>query len=87
MNAKHLAPKGDESELQEMLQVVRGAPDAEELATIIAVLEAARDEEEAASDGYERALKSTWSRNAAQLRQGIVPGAGQWRGAYRNGLN
>ncbi|WP_296632740.1 acyl-CoA carboxylase subunit epsilon [Rhodoluna sp.] len=87
MSAKHLAPKGEDKELQELLQVVRGEPTPEELATIIAVLEAARAEEEAASDGYERPLKSTWSRNSAQLRHGIVPGAGQWRGAYRNGLN
>lgn len=87
MSAKHQAPKGEESELQDLMQVVRGAPTAEELATIIAVLEAARAEEEASIDGYERPLKSTWSRNSATLRHGIVPGAGQWRGAYRNGLN
>ena len=87
MSAKHLAPKGDENELQELLQVVRGEPTAEELATIIAVLAAARAQEESNIDGFERQLKSSWSRNAASLRQTIVPGAGQWRGAYRNGLN
>lgn len=74
-------------EIQESLQVVGGSPTPEELATVIAVLEAAHAEEEANAPGYERPLKSSWSRNVAQLRHPIVPGAGQWRGAYRSGLN
>lgn len=74
-------------DIQESLQVVGGSPTAEELATVIAVLEAAHAEEEATATGYERPLKSSWSRNVAQLRHPIVPGAGQWRGAYRSGLN
>ena len=74
-------------DFQESLQVVAGSPTQEELATVIAVLEAAHAEEEATAPGYERPLKSSWSRNVAQLRHPIVPGAGQWRGAYRSGLN
>ena len=74
-------------EIQEALQVVSGSPTPDELATVIAVLEAAHAEEEATAPGYERPLKSSWSRNVAQLRHPIVPGAGQWRGAYRSGLN
>jgi hypothetical protein len=74
-------------EIQEALQVVSGSPTPEELATLIAVLEAAHAEEEATATGFERPLKSSWSRNVAQLRAPIVPGAGQWRGAYRSGLN
>ena len=73
--------------LHELLQVVRGAPTAEELATLIAVLESARAEELAEAKGYERPLRSSWSRNAAMLRGDIAPGPGQWRAAYRRGLN
>ncbi len=75
------------TEFSESSRVVSGAPSPEELATVIAVLEAAHAEEEATATGYERPLKSSWSRNVAQLRHPIVPGPGQWRGAYRSGLN
>ncbi|MEY3677722.1 MAG: hypothetical protein RL351_949 [Actinomycetota bacterium] len=75
------------TEFSESIQVVSGAPTPEELATVIAVLEAAHAEEAENTPGYERPLKSTWSRNVAQLRHPIVPGPGQWRGAYRSGLN
>jgi len=75
------------SEFSEQIRVVSGSPTAEELATVIAMLEAAHAEEEATATGYERPLKSTWSRNVAQLRHPITPGPGQWRGAYRQGLN
>lgn len=74
-------------ELQEAIQVVRGNPSAAELATVIAVIQAAHAEETLDGHGYERPLKSSWSRNVAQLRHPIVPGAGQWRGAVRAGLN
>jgi hypothetical protein len=87
MSGKHAAEEGIEQNLQDALQVVRGAPTPEELATVIAVLAAARAEEEASATGFERKLKSSWSRNAAVMRPDIVPGPGQWRGAYRSGLN
>ena len=87
MSGKHAAEEGKEATLQDSLRVVRGAPTADELATVIAVLAAAHAEEEAAATGFERKLKSSWSRNAAVMRPAIVPGPGQWRGAYRSGLN
>ena len=87
MSGKHAAEEANEANLQDALQVVRGAPTPEELATVIAVLAAVHAEEEASATGFERKLKSTWSRNAAVLRPQIVPGPGQWRGAYRSGLN
>jgi|GEM_PF-350192 len=87
MAGKHEAEASQEQSLQDALRVVRGAPTPEELATVIAVLAAAHAEEEAAATGFERPLKSSWSRNAAVLRPQIVPGAGQWRGAFRAGLN
>lgn len=75
------------TEFSESIEVVSGAPTAEELATVIAVLEAANAEQSSAGTGVERQLKSTWSRNSAQMRQPLTPGPGQWRGAYRSGLN
>ncbi|MFM6971288.1 MAG: acyl-CoA carboxylase subunit epsilon [Rhodoluna sp.] len=81
------AENNHEQSLQELMQVVRGEPTPEELAAVIAVLDAAHAEEVANAKGFERALKSTWSRNASQMRTDLVPGPGQWRGAYRSGLN
>ena len=75
------------TEFSESIQVVSGSPTAEELATVIATLEAAHAEEAESATGYERPLKSSWSRNVAQLRHPLTPGPGQWRGAYRSGLN
>ena len=75
------------SEFSEELRVVSGSPTPEELATSIAMLEAAHAEQEASATGYERPLKSSWSRNVSQLRQPITPGPGQWCGAYRQGLS
>lgn len=82
MSGKHSAEE-HKHELQELLRVVRGTPDADELAAVIAVLDAMHAEEEASAKGYERPLKSTWARNAAQLRGDVVPGAGQWRASLR----
>lgn len=75
------------TEFSESIELVSGAPTPEELATVIAVLEAAHAEEAEHGAGFERPLKSSWSRNVAQLRHPITPGPGQWRGAYRSGLN
>lgn len=75
------------TEFSESIEVVSGAPTAEELAIVIAMLEAAQAEELATSLTSESPTKSTWSRNPDQLRQPITPGPGQWRGAYRSGLN
>jgi len=74
-------------QLEATLRVVRGAPTPEELAAAIAVIEAARAEEIDLGHGFERQLKSSWSRNQAQLRSPISPGPGAWRAAYRSGLN
>ncbi len=59
MTGKHVSPEGNEHEFQQALKVVRGAPTPEELATVIAVLEAAHAEEASAGNGFERALKSS----------------------------
>jgi hypothetical protein len=75
------------TEFSESIEVVSGAPTAEELAIVIAMLEAAQAEQQANTSAFESPLKSSWSRNTDQLRQQITPGPGQWRGAYRSGLN
>ncbi len=70
-------------QLQQLMQVVRGNPTAEELATVIALIAAANAEAQQQSAGLERKLTSTWSRNASMLRSPIQPGPGQWKFASR----
>ena len=70
-------------QLQQLMQVVRGNPTAEELATVIALIAAANAEAQQQSAGLERKLTSTWSRNASMLRGQIQPGPGQWKFASR----
>ncbi|MEY2675685.1 MAG: hypothetical protein RL645_21 [Actinomycetota bacterium] len=74
----------NQPDLQQLLQVVRGNPTPEELATVIAVLTAANAEAASQSSGRERRLTSTWSRNASMLRSPILPGPGQWKFASRS---
>lgn len=74
-------------ELRELLKVEAGNPSPEELAAVIAVIETMAAEAEQEAHGFERKLKSTWAKNAGNLRSQITPGAGQWRGIYRSGLN
>jgi hypothetical protein len=74
-------------EFQDALKVVRGNPTAEELAAVIAIVEAAAAEEKANSGSAKRAPRSTWNRNHVQLRGGITPGFGQWNASFRDGLN
>ncbi|MEY4321125.1 MAG: hypothetical protein RLZZ471_1066 [Actinomycetota bacterium] len=76
-----------DSEFQEALRVVRGNPTPEELAAVIAIVEAASAEERATSGGAARQPRSTWNRNNVQLRGGITPGFGQWNASFRDGLN
>jgi hypothetical protein len=74
-------------EFQEALRVVRGNPTPEELAAVIAIVEAASAEERASSGGVSRKPRSTWNRNQVQLRGGLTPGFGQWNASFRDGLN
>jgi hypothetical protein len=74
-------------EFQEALRVVRGNPTPEELAAVIAIVEAASAEERASSGDISRKPRSTWNRNQVQLRGGLTPGFGQWNASFRDGLN
>lgn len=76
-----------EDNFQEELKVVRGNPTAEELAAVIALVEAAATEEASSSRGAISQPKSTWNRSSVNLRGGINPGFGQWTASYRDGLN
>jgi hypothetical protein len=68
-------------------KLVRGNPSPEELAAVLAVLEAAVPEEQALASIGIRKTRSSWSRNSGILRSEIAPGAGQWRAKIRDGLN
>lgn len=68
-------------------KVVAGNPTAEELAVVVAVLQAASATANQEAAGKLRKLTSTWHRNRAVLRSPITPGPGQWRGSVRSGLN
>ncbi|MEN9749894.1 MAG: hypothetical protein RL149_972 [Actinomycetota bacterium] len=76
-----------ENNFQEELKVVRGNPTAEELAAVIAIIEAAAAEEASQGHSALRQPKSTWNRSGVNLRGGITPGFGQWTASYRDGLN
>ncbi|MEY4366708.1 MAG: Acyl-CoA carboxylase epsilon subunit [Actinomycetota bacterium] len=65
--------------------VVRGNPSADELAIVVAVLQAA-SQKAAQESSQSEGSRSTWSRNATQLRSAVTPGQGQWQAAFRRGL-
>lgn len=74
-------------EIQQHLKVVRGNPSAEELAALIAIVDATLAEEQALGKKQQRAPKSTWNRNLLQMRGGITPGFVQWSASFRDGLS
>lgn len=70
------------------IKVVAGNPTAEELAVVVAVLQAAvASGHEPKSGGHLRKTTSTWNRNDGMLRSHLTPGPGQWRASVRSGLN
>ncbi|MFM6939633.1 MAG: acyl-CoA carboxylase subunit epsilon [Rhodoluna sp.] len=76
-----------DNEIQQSIKVERGNPTAEELAALIAIVQSVVAEESMLGKKEITKPHSTWSRGAAQLRAPITPGLGQWRAAYRDGLN
>ncbi len=77
----------EQEELQQALRVVRGNPTEAELATVIAVLNAAINDAEAAEARAPKRFRSTWGRNTAILRGSLAPGFGQWSASSRPGLD
>ncbi|MFM5905125.1 MAG: acyl-CoA carboxylase subunit epsilon [Micrococcales bacterium] len=68
------------------LSVVSGNPTAEELAVVVAVVQAAASTRPRASHPVKRPA-SSWHNNPGRLRTGLVPGHNQWRASFRSGLN
>jgi hypothetical protein len=77
-----MAEETQSSELS--FSVTRGNPSAEELAVVIAVIQAAAGSSRVGAAVSEP--MSNWSRNVGLLRVPIAPGRGQWNAAYRRGL-
>jgi hypothetical protein len=72
----------EDSEFAESIEVISGNPTPDELAAVVATLLQA-SKQQAASKIPQR---STWARNQASLRAGIVVGNGQWGSQYKQGL-
>lgn len=68
------------------LKVVAGNPTPEELAVVVALLEAARNASAAAPASVSEP-KSTWSRNHGHLRGAVAVGHNQWQNSYLRGLS
>ena len=73
----------------EHFKVVAGNPTPEELAVVVAVLQAAAASAASAAAKSKAAKSATskWHRNPAMLRGPITPGHGQWQASFRRGLN
>jgi len=71
----------------EAIKVIAGNPSPEELAAVVAILEAAHTEQ--VIEGKKKAKKpaSSWNRNTSIFRNDLMPGYGQWRAQYRPGLD
>jgi hypothetical protein len=76
----------EEINLAEAIQVVSGNPTAEELAAVIAILEATQSEQSSQKKAAKKAA-SSWNRNAGNLRGDLLPGFGQWRAQFRPGMD
>lgn len=76
-----------ENSISEHLKVVAGNPSAEELAAVIAILEAAQQEQKASAKSTKKPVASSWHRNSQQMRGNLQPGRGQWQAAFRAGLD
>jgi hypothetical protein len=77
----------EQEEVQQALSVVRGNPTDAELAMVIAVLNAAINDAEAAKARAPKQYRSTWGRNTAILRGSLNTGFGQWSASTRPGLD
>lgn len=75
-----------EQPLAEQIQVVAGNPSAEDLAAVIAILQATLDHDRAKAS-KKQVKSSNWHRNPQQLRGELRPGPGQWKSAFQSGLN
>ena len=72
--------------IAQSIKVIAGSPTPEELAAVVAILEAAHAEQ--VTEGKTQAKKpaSSWKKNTSIFRNDLTPGFGQWRAQYRPGL-
>ena len=70
----------------DVLKIISGNPSPEELAAVVAILEAAHAQQ--VTEGKKQVKKpaSSWNRNTSIFRNDLTPGFGQWRAQYRPGL-
>lgn len=71
----------------EAIKVIAGNPSPEELAAVVAILEAAHAEQVKEGKKQVRKPASSWNRNTSMFRNDLMPGYGQWRAQYRPGLD
>ncbi len=71
----------------ETIKVIAGNPSPEELAAVIAILEAAHSEQVVQGKKQSKKPASTWNRNTGMFRNDLMPGFAQWRAQYRPGLD
>ena len=69
------------------LKVVSRNPTAEELAVVVAVLQAAAAQQAANAANNQSKRLSSWHRNPGVLRGAVNPGHGQWGASVRRGLH
>ncbi len=71
----------------ETIKVIAGNPSPEELAAVVAILEAAHAEQVTEGKKIAKKPASSWNRNTGMFRNDLMPGYGQWRAQYRPGLD
>jgi len=76
----------EELNLAESIKVVSGNPTPQELAAVIAILEATQAEQ-AAEKKLAKQPSSSWNRNSGNLRGNLLPGFGQWQAQYLTGMD
>ena len=76
----------EELNLAESIKVIAGNPTPQELAAVIAILEATQAEQ-AAEKKLAKKPASSWNRNSGNLRGNLLTGFGQWRAQYRPGMD
>ena len=72
----------EELNLAESIKVISGNPTPQELAAVIAILEATKAEQSTEKKLAEKPA-SSWNRNSGNLRGNLLPGFGQWQAQYR----
>ena len=70
----------------DVLKVISGNPSPEELAAVVAILEAAHAQQVTEGKKQFKKPASSWNRNTSIFRNDLTPGFGQWRAQYRPGL-